>query len=177
MEEENELSLEKIEELAEQGDLFLQVEVGNIYAKIRDYRNAFHWYYLGAKQGHAGSQSMVGYFLYHGYGVSDNWEDAIKWLEMAADQGEHLNTIILYTCYTYGQGTKIDEKKASHWLDILENGDSEVHPKKFSAEELNNLVKGRKPPNPYLWWKRAADNGDYHALKLLRFYKDPPSKK
>ena len=49
---------------------------------------AMHWFRLAADQGHAPSQTYIGYLYEHGRGVPRNRAEAIRWYRRAAMQGD-----------------------------------------------------------------------------------------
>ena len=65
-----------------------------------------------AESGDAAAQYYVGYALYKGIGVEQNYEEAVTWLEKAADQDDSRAQYYLGLCYENGTGVEKDEAKA-----------------------------------------------------------------
>ncbi len=64
------------------------LELGYIYdSELKNYKQAFKWYKLVAKQGHAVAQYNLGIMYYLGEGVKANKYKAYKWWSKAAKQG------------------------------------------------------------------------------------------
>ena len=85
-------ALEEWRPLADQGDVFAQEKLGDIYANGRgvpqDYARAMKWYRLAAEQGDAFAQVDLGSMYFDGLGVAQDREEAMKWFRLAADQGD-----------------------------------------------------------------------------------------
>ena len=60
------------------------------------------WYRMAAENGHAGAQCYIGECFYGGEGVEQDYAEAAKWFQKAADQGnkaaknqlDHLNSMM-----------------------------------------------------------------------------------
>jgi len=64
-----------------------QFKLGNSYCYghgvPQDYKKAYYWYRLAARQGYAKAQSNLGVLYYRGQGVPQDYEVAYKWLILA----------------------------------------------------------------------------------------------
>lgn len=91
---------------AEQGHLEAQLDLG-IYTEGSE---SVKWYIKAAEQGNAKAQGRLGHMYFTGDGVAQNFEEAVKWLTMAAAQGDKDDIAIaeLGFCTAFGLGTKRD---------------------------------------------------------------------
>ena len=107
---------------AEQGDpesAYLMARVYHRgYGKIRqNLKQARFWYAEGAKRGHRGAQTGLGYMYYRGLGgLKKDMARAAKWFKLAADQNEPGAMARLGLMYEKGVGVPQDTKKASYYL-------------------------------------------------------------
>jgi TPR repeat protein len=115
----NEIFLERLEALAEQGDLAAQVELANAYRKgirvTQDYKTAVKWFTLAAEQGHAVAQYNLGIMHSFGLGVVPNYKHAVKWYTLAAEQGDPLAQYNLGRLYYLGSGVSENLIYAHMW--------------------------------------------------------------
>jgi Sel1 repeat len=65
----------------------LLFEIGRIYMRSKDYRNAFTFYKRAAEKGSAGAQNDLGVMYDTGQGVDQNASQAEEWFLKAAEQG------------------------------------------------------------------------------------------
>lgn len=61
--------------------------------------------------------SGLGKAKYKGLGTNRNYDDAFKYLSMAADLGDSESMRLLSACYRYGRGVTRDSVKEKEWLD------------------------------------------------------------
>lgn len=99
----SEYSLEEVEEVfrfnnserirkdVKDGDVYAQVDLGNIYAEgdgvEQDFAEAAKWYRKAAEQEYHFAQYLIGSMYKEGKGVPRDYEEAVKWFRKAADQG------------------------------------------------------------------------------------------
>jgi TPR repeat protein len=62
------------------------------------------------------AQNVIGDRFYHGVGVPEDDEEAIKWYRLAADQGDATAQKNLGWMYYYGAGVPKDAVEAVHWF-------------------------------------------------------------
>ena len=70
---------------------------------------------LAARQGDVAAQLSLAIKYEKGDGVSENYEEAVKWFRKAADQGNAQAQYNLGTMYFAGQGVVQDDSKAISW--------------------------------------------------------------
>lgn len=97
---------------AKAGDTEAQFRVGTAYdfgkGAPRDSAEAFKWYEMAAKRGHAEAQNSVG----SGLQAEKKYAEAIPWYEKASAQGHALATNNLAYLYDLGLGVTQDRKAA-----------------------------------------------------------------
>jgi TPR repeat protein len=54
----------------------------------------------------------------NGYGVTQNYQQALKWETSAAQKGDAAGQFNLGLLYLHGQGTKADKQEALKWLQL-----------------------------------------------------------
>ncbi len=120
--------------LAEQGNAFLQYNLGLMYTKgqgvPRDHAEAIKWYRLAAEQGYAAAQSNLGLMYEKGRGVPQDYAEAAKWYRLAAEQGYAHAQFNLGLMYAKGQGVPQDDVQAYMWFYLAAE--------RFSAPEAEN---------------------------------------
>lgn len=89
-----ELSYQDARTMAEKGDPFSQIVVGDYYRDgmigdddERDYEQALHWYTLAADQGFASAMRKIGFMYEWGLGVPRDLEKSLAWDTLAAERG------------------------------------------------------------------------------------------
>jgi TPR repeat protein len=108
--------------------------IGSFYERgegvTKDYKEAFNWYNKGLENNLKTKQSegSIGFNYYliaslyceGGFGIEQNYEEAIKLYKLAADRGLELAMEALSRMYKEGQGVEKDEKIAKEWSDKAE---------------------------------------------------------
>ena len=93
--------IEKLVELAKSGDAEAQSTLSLLYyagshGVEQNYKLAYKWAKMAAKQNHPHAIYTVGCCLYHGYGVKQNKQEAFSLFNLAASNGSD------YAAYTLG---------------------------------------------------------------------------
>ena len=82
---------EEIMDLANNGDVFAQDTVGDMYTNgqciEQSYETAAEWYRKAAEQGNAGAQYSLGFMYENRQGVEQSYKTAVEWYRKAAAQG------------------------------------------------------------------------------------------
>lgn len=114
--------LEKLENLAEQGDAQAQVELGDLYNNggevPRNRVEAVKWYRLAAEQRDPIGQQRLGDMYEFGLGVLADDAEAFKWMKLAAEQGNEKAQVSLGGYYARGDGVKQDLTMSYVWWAI-----------------------------------------------------------
>ena len=74
------------------------------------------WFRKAAEKGHGKSQLALGEAYFHGMGVTEDKEKAVKWFHKSAEQGDFIAKWWLGECYTNGDGVEKDLVKADWWF-------------------------------------------------------------
>jgi TPR repeat protein len=110
---------------AENGDGWIQVEYAKHlisgFGMPKDVPEGIKWLKRAAandrKRGGMTAQARLGFLYLKGYeGVVKDEVQAVRWLLMAAEQGDHGSQRALGECYLNGTGVKQDEVEAYAWL-------------------------------------------------------------
>ncbi len=131
-------TLQIIRPLAEQGDPVAQFGLAEIYRRgqcvsesvgeaWKWYRLSrekgtsdaeLRWHQLGAKQGIAEAQTILGRMYESGRGVKQDYREAMKWYRQAAEQGDAAAQSSLGALYAKGHGVIQDYLLAHMWSNI-----------------------------------------------------------
>ena len=117
--------------LADQGNVFAQTGLGNMYAEgegvAQDYANAMNWYRKAAERGYVAAQRRLGLMYADGQGVAQDLDKAMQWIAKAANQGDMVAQRRLGLMYAEGQGVAEDLEKAMQWFSkAAAQGDSKA---------------------------------------------------
>ena len=114
--------LQKLTELADQGDARSQMTLGAWYFYGRgvpkDYARAHQWLNLAATEGDSFAQALLGRMYARGQGVSQDFQQAVKWYQLGAAQGNSLAQYDLGLSYFPGKGVLQDFVFAHKWLNL-----------------------------------------------------------
>ncbi len=82
------------------------------YESAKDYVNAFRCYLQAAQMGHSNGQNNTGYAYMQGEGVTQDYAQAVYWLQKAVAQNNAYACSNLGLCYRKGRGVPQDNHKA-----------------------------------------------------------------
>ena len=169
--------------LADRGDANAQFEIAQKYRTgdgvQKDYKKAFYWCELSAKNGNYGACNDLGLMYNNNKGnfCKKDYKQALYWLNKAFTEGK--NSIKyqaesnLAIMYEFGQGIEQDYKKAFElYKESAENGDS------FAQCRLGIMFEeGRGIEKDYekamYWYKKAAEQNDPEGQCFIAdLYKD-----
>ncbi len=99
-----------------------------------------------ANQGYAETQAQLGYLYEKGKcGLPQNYLEAIKWYQKAAERGNVLAQKVLARIYEEGQGVNIDNAKAIEWYQkAAKSGDSDAQ-KYYERAKMANARLSHQP--------------------------------
>lgn len=101
---------------AEQGDAQAQFALGDLFKN-----HAESMAHTALAQAAAGGQAQAQYAMGErcrlGTGVAQNWFEACRWYQMAAEQGDALAQCALAGCYSEGRGVRQDLAHAFAWYE------------------------------------------------------------
>ena len=114
-----EKEIERLLPLAEAGIPQAQYDLGTLYWKNENLKDAVHWLEKSAHQEHPKqdrAQWQLGVCYFYGKGVQENKVSAIEWFRKSADKGFALAQLYLGRCYYEGVGVLQDHEEAVRWL-------------------------------------------------------------
>ena len=76
----------------------------------------------------------------NGYGVLKGYQEAVKWLTKAAEQGYATAQLTLGSMYIFGDGVLKDLSKAKYWIKkAYENPEARASTTKLAEENWNKF--------------------------------------
>ena len=154
---------ELIVKAAEMGNAEAQALISDYYRTQefdfpKDPAKAGYWLAKAAEQGHALSQTSLGYYYANanGIGVPRNYTKAVEWYRKAADQGYAQAQWRLGDCYAKGEGVPQNYTNAAEWYrKAAEQGYIEAQIRLGDC-----YAKGEGVPQNYTkaaeWYRKAA---------------------
>lgn len=130
-----------------------------------NFPDQFHCLRLQAEQGDVEAQAHLGFMLYEGKVVDQDYEQSVEWLRKAAEAGHSDAQAALGLCYAKGRGVKQSEKEAFVWFRTAAeggNGDAQANLGLCYAKGLGtpqDLVQA------HLWLGLAAEAGAENAAE------------
>jgi hypothetical protein len=117
-----------------------------------------------AANGDMVAQRLLGVDYDFGQGVQQNYTEAAKWYQLAADQGDAIAENNLGSLYEYGQGVPEDyskalelyQKSAAQGFAMAENSLGRMYDQGTGV--MADYVEANK------WYLRAAEQGDAQAM-------------
>jgi TPR repeat protein len=158
-----------LQQKAEAGDSGAQYAIGLEAEQRQDYREAFKWFQLAAKQGLNGAQVDLAYLYVTGYGTEKDLEQAAHWYSLAAAQGNPNGEYSLGICYMHGEGLEQNLVLARKWIGLaLTHGDGA---RSTNAMGLTYETGPGMDLNEALqWYTKAAEMGyneaQYNVCRL-----------
>jgi TPR repeat protein len=127
----------------ELGSLDAQRDLGAYYATGDwtgpcDPVRAAQWYRRAAVRGHSDAQYNLGFMYVLGEGVPSDHEEGLRWLKLAAAQGNCMSLSLLAGLYRNGyHGVPIDLSEAAHWEELY---------RAWEQEFVAGKAEGSDPP-------------------------------
>ena len=155
---------EKIMDLANNGDVFAQDTVGDMYDHGRgveqSYEKAVEWYRKAAEQGYANTQCRLGSMYHDGRGVEQSYKTAVEWYRKSAEQEYAAAQCNLGVMYEYGQGVEQSYEKAVEWYrKAAEQGYANAQCNLGVMYEYGQGVE-QSYETAVEWYRKAAEQGD-----------------
>ena len=157
---------ERTERLArEQSELERIYQLGYKALNEGNYREAMRYLRQSAESGHAESQLQLGQMHYHGDGVGEDYNEALRWCLKAAEQN-HLSACV-FSGMIYGR--KGDDSREAYWY----------HKAAEQGNQLGQYFLGRMyekgrgvnkdVEEAIRWYRKAAAQGDKDAQSSLEY--------
>jgi len=128
-----------------------------------------------AERGHDGAQHILGKHYYYGLGVLVDYEEAVKWWLLSANQGNTISQYDLANCYRRGLGVTKNIVEAARLYRLnAEQGDVEAQYNLGCCYYHGNGVLF-DIKEAIKWWLLAADKGCVQAqynLGVVNCYRD-----
>ena len=142
----DQLSPAKLKFSAQRGDANAQCGLAVDLQLSGEHSSAAYWYRLSAQQGNAQAQYNLGCLLLEGFGVKQNYVEAMKWFSEAAQQG-YINAIHnLAYMNEHGLGCKKDKVKAYNlYKQAADQGDSDSQRKLAMLAKSDQEKKKNEP--------------------------------
>lgn len=159
------------EKSAQSGQPIAQYRLGRIYQLGRlsnqpDYTQAKYWYQQ-AMQKYVPAAVALG-FVYDT--VHDNYSDALRAYETAANQGDRIAKFNAGLIYEKGKGRPVDYEKAkSYYLAAAEQGHIQAMVQ-LAGLYFKGVLGARDEKEALRWYKKAADAQDREALYYLGLF-------
>jgi TPR repeat protein len=136
-----------------------------------------------AEAGDSRAQSILALLYFRGRGVTQDYQEAVKWFRRAADQGDIIAQFYLGIMFAEGQGVPQDHAEAAKWFRrAADRGNAEaqynlglayatgqgVSLDNVSAHMWFNLAAAGFPASDASKRRAAIDNRDAVAAKMTR---------
>jgi hypothetical protein len=114
--------MDRLRQLAEQGDAAAQFAMGAHYAVgdgvAQDYTTAAHWFTLAASQGHVAAQATLGAYYWAGTGVPKDLDKAYFWSVLAQAGGDEASKYRLAALASSMSRRQViaEQEAADQWL-------------------------------------------------------------
>ena len=165
---EEEISIEELQQQAEEGDAQAQIQLGIRYFQgngvEQSYTEGLKWQTKAAMQGDALAQGIVAQFYHDGVGeIEQDYNEAVKWYRKAAEQGFANAQNGLGLCYHLGHGVEQDDEKAFYWYEkAAEQGNSAAQSNLGFCYRNGEGVE-QDFAKAVEWFTKAAQNDDAYA--------------
>lgn len=119
LEEQYKQKFNKYLQLAENGNVIAQKNLGYMYEKgkgiVQNYEKAVMWYETAAMKNNAQALNNLAHMYQKGYGVKKDYKTAIDYLLRAAKLGDCVAQLNLGIAYQMGKGVEKNLRKALYW--------------------------------------------------------------
>lgn len=158
---------EQYRQLAEQGDMKAQSQLGYLYyvgeGVVQSYTEAVNWYRKAATQGDKDAQYNLAVAYAFGEGTEQDLAQAAMWYRRAAEQGHMISQYSLALSYLYGDGVEQDTSEAALWFTrAAEQGYTRAQVHLGSMYHTGDGVE-QDYAQAIQWYRKAADRGDATA--------------
>lgn len=159
-------------ESAKNGNLYAEAAIGVMYMDMGDYEKAFNILLNVAQKGNMNAQSNLALFYLYGkpsIGISQDYEKAAYWLELAADQGE---VEAMYNLSNLLRKNSCVQHDTARGLELLEEAASIGYPPAQGGLGLeyfigNNTSKDFKKASE--WMSKALNSGYLSMAGFLAY--------
>ena len=151
------------------GLMYEQGRVAQSFTEDERWKEALKWYTQAAEQGHAGSQSKLGFMYYLGNGVDKDLKKAMELFRKAAKQGVVYAQNNLANMYSKEaeqsedeRTAKLNREMAARWL-LFAAQQGEAFAQVNLAKNFEKGLNGRPQDRSeaYYWYSLALRDPDY----------------
>ena len=126
-------------------------------------------YTSSAENNDVTAQFILGECYYYGWGVEQDYKQAVAWFIKAAEQGYAYAQCNLGVCYGYGQGVEQDNKQAVAWfIKAAEQGYATAQCNLGVCYKYGDGVD-QDYKQAVAWYRKAAEQGYAYAQYMLGY--------
>ena len=132
-------------------------------AQSGDFATALKEWKPLAEEGNAVAQNNLGLMYHNGWGVPQDYKEAVYWYRLAVEQGYSIAQYNLGLMYEKGKGVPQDDKEAARLYRLAaEQGDADAQ---YNLGWMYNNGEGVPLDKvyAYMWFNIVAANGDKDA--------------
>ena len=120
-----------------------------------------------AKDGVAADQYKLGTMYVKGQGVKQDYQEAVNWYRLAAEQGEVNAQSALGLMYNKGEGISKDDQEAIKWYRLAgEQGDANAQ-YTLGLKYSNGEGVTKDDKEAVHWFHLSVDHGNFSALENM----------
>lgn len=135
----------------------------------QDYSNFACCYTEATQNNNPMAYRDLGKMYLDGYATHQNYQEALKWLQKAADLGHGEAAFLTGYMYHYGKGCIVDLKQAFNYYGIAaQQGDIDAQVN-LSYFLQRGMGCDKNPDLAFFWGYQAANSGDSNAQNNLAF--------
>ncbi|MCM0080509.1 SEL1-like repeat protein [Geomonas sp. Red32] len=134
------------------------------YAQIIRY-SVLRYYTLTAERGRVSSQLYLGSFLL----LCQRYEDAYRYLHLAADQGDGRAQRLLGLMFLKGSGMERNPREAAAWFQLSARQNDPLAQRNLAVLYRTGVGVARSPQDAFRWYLAAAENGDLDSFPEVAF--------
>ncbi|MBQ6771138.1 MAG: sel1 repeat family protein [Bacteroidales bacterium] len=116
-----------------------------------------------AEQGKANFQFLYAACLENGWGVDENYAQALAWYKKAADQKQKDSYNAIGNLYRMGKGVKADASEAFKWFKLGAEAEDAQAMLNLGNCHYFGMGTGKSIEEAVRWWRQSADGGNAYA--------------
>ena len=163
--------VERLEQMAEQGDAYAQFVMGQFYRDgpllIPDVAKAQYWFQQAAEQGLPEAQYALGKLLLSADPEVHDLDEGIRWLRRAAQEGNTYAAYRLGKEYLTGEHAPKNGENAVHWFHLSAKRGNPFAQYMLGKLYLEGKAVPRDQEQAVQWFRRSAAQGSRYAQFFL----------
>ena len=132
------------------------------------YDAVFERFSTFAKQGSTDAEYILGLMYDNGYGVKQNYHEAVKWYYKAAEDGNDSAQYNLGNMYIDGRGVRQDYAKAVKWYLLAAKQNSAAAQYNLAIRYYKGEGVRQNKATAKEWFGKSCDNGDQDGCDKYR---------